>query len=30
MAVAIEKYRLTGRTLPDKDNPILFRDKIIQ
>ncbi|MGD9161433.1 MAG: FHA domain-containing protein [Desulfobacteraceae bacterium] len=29
MAVAIEKYRLTGRTLPDKDNPILFRDKII-
>ena len=29
MAVAIEKYRLAGKTTPAKDNPILFRDKII-
>ena len=29
MAIAIENYRLTGKALPGKDNPILFRDKII-
>lgn len=29
LAVAIEKNRLAGKTLHDKDNPILFRDKII-
>lgn len=29
MAVAIEKYRLTGKALPGKDSPNLFRDKII-
>ena len=29
IAVAIEKNRLAGKTLPNKENPILFRDKII-
>lgn len=29
IAVAIEKNRLSGKALPNKDNPILFRDKII-
>ncbi len=29
VAVAIEKYRLSGKALPDKGSPILFRDKII-
>ncbi len=29
VAVAIEKYRLAGKALPDKGNSILFRDKII-
>ena len=28
MAVAIEKDRLTSKALQNKDNPILFRDKI--
>lgn len=29
LAVAIEKYRLAGKTLSTKENPTLFRDKII-
>lgn len=29
LAVAIEKNRLAGKALPNKENPILFRDKII-
>ena len=29
VAVAIEKYKLSGKTLPNEDNSSLFRDKII-